>query len=201
MTAVIERPVGELFSVELPTVELSPIVELPAFKRPMFDRPLLNRPLLERPARPRAWFADVSLSELPRDMHLFDLPLEHVLTKLENEVLQLAAEYPRAVYMKWDAEFPCSYIYGYGGPGRGCLFGQALRRLGVTDEKMLAPARGIISLLSDAMGILHIHQLPSKLFERMVVLENAQRAQDLGSAWGHAVETLRRMVDAGPLVA
>lgn len=95
------------------------------------------------------------------------------------EVRKLASEYPDATYSG-----PCSYVVGYAGPGRGCLIGQALRRLGFTKEQLDNVDDGPASY---ALRRLNIPTYVFDSWKSVRILDQIQIYQDDGTPWGEAV--------------
>lgn len=95
---------------------------------------------------------------------------------LTEEVLRLAEEYPEAIGS-------CSYVRGSAGSGVGCIFGQALKNIGVSEsflEEFDTEAAIGISTLSRRLGL-----------EYDPRWSEVQDLQDSEVPWGVAVKDLR----------
>lgn len=111
---------------------------------------------------------------------------------IEKEVIRLATEHPEVVYQRpltYRNGQPlysdyCSYTKGVAGGGEGCIFGQALSNLGMSDDKLAAlDGTGGINTVSEAIGI-EAEQ------DRVYNWELVQGRQDLGLPWGEAIKAL-----------
>lgn len=97
---------------------------------------------------------------------------------VEREVRELAKQFPNTVYT---APNVCSYLRGPAGPGEGCVFGQALAKLGVSPD-FLKGYEGITigTLLNEALA-------STPLIEQYDWANIVQGSQDFGTPWGSAV--------------
>lgn len=109
--------------------------------------------------------------------------------KVESAVRNLAEQFPEAVYEKPAAEVPtkCSYVTGEcrHGAGEGCIFGQALRDVGV-DRNVLArfeQESGGDTSLDNLLAYLGIEYDDAD----MDWAKNVQHKQDTGWNWRAAV--------------
>lgn len=106
--------------------------------------------------------------------------------QIKQEVIRLGTEYPQAKYIHPTCRSfgPCYYNKGevINGPEgkEGCIFGQALQNLGVTDK--LDKLMGIRELLS-ILDIPFSNELGSKFAD-------CQYIQDQNCTWGNAISKL-----------
>lgn len=112
--------------------------------------------------------------------------------EIAREVLALADEHPDAYYRAGEDEV-CSYSRGTAGDGVGCIFGQALRRLGMPEEELAS-----LDELNYGTSVSIAYVLdkiapttPSHLLATMSVV---QKRQDLKDSWGDAVWAVRNYV-------
>lgn len=100
------------------------------------------------------------------------------MSKLLDAVIELANEYPDAVYERSQ----CRYTYGKCDPDEGCLIGQALVRGGfVTFEQLrvLDQQRGYdVRGLCVKLGL---------VIDDVVLLNKIQANQDQGLTWKEAI--------------
>lgn len=115
------------------------------------------------------------------------------LEDLRREVLSLADERPDFVYTSQPG---CTMSNcGYTGikpgttEGEGCIYGQALMRLGVEEKDLTHQEGNIYGVLYGISGIeLEDYGPEVNLFE---AFGDVQKRQDRGIPWGNAVESLR----------
>ena len=120
---------------------------------------------------------------------------DFALEDLRREVLALADERPDFVYPTQkeregvgSGEF-CSYTGARlkSPEGEACIYGQALTRLGVSQDTLMGLSTNIVSLLSGKFG------LDTYNIDYDDALIRVQKAQDGGVSWGKAVEPLRNL--------
>ena len=120
---------------------------------------------------------------------------DFTLEDLRREVLALGDERPDFVYTAQkereglgSSEY-CSYTGArlHSTDGEACIYGQALTRLGVSQDTLMGLSTNIVSLLSVKFG-LDVHNIDYDDALRLV-----QFAQDGGVSWGEAVEYLRNL--------
>lgn len=100
--------------------------------------------------------------------------------QLRDEVVRLGTEYPNAKYITTNYG-TCYYNKGKvanGPDAEGCIFGQALRNLGVPAESLTKIQS--INLVLEALNI----EYGGYSFM------SCQRSQDLGCTWGEAIKAL-----------
>ena len=120
---------------------------------------------------------------------------DFTLEDLRREVLSIADERPDFVYTAQKEReslgvgASCSYTGARinSTEGEACIFGQALTRLGVTQDALIARSMNIYSLLYGefALGKYNIDYADA--------LNSVQYAQDCGVPWGMAVKPLRNL--------
>jgi hypothetical protein len=106
---------------------------------------------------------------------------------VEAQVLLLGHEQPDYVYKNAGTAGTCKYNgpavnhmgKTVGNPSKGCIIGQALQRLGWTDEVEMNKMCAISSLF-----------LQLGIPERSLFLSLVQNAQDVGVPWGKAIEQI-----------
>jgi hypothetical protein len=114
---------------------------------------------------------------------------------LINEVLVLANEMPDYVYLapedEDDEEFVegCSYLRSHDDATKGCIMGQAMRRLGVPDDVLLEHEGQTIVRVLETLGVVDgpMGGDPSTWGTGERWLFDVQQRQDTGEAWGAAV--------------
>lgn len=116
-------------------------------------------------------------------------PTRFTAKDLAREVLRLADQHPTATY---EASVPgeCLYAAGDAAGACGCLMGQAMRALGVTDDELTemdANGEGITAQLTR----LSIDWDTDIAF----ALDCAQTQQDHGYPWGQAVAPVREALN------
>lgn len=118
------------------------------------------------------------------------------LFELKDEILKLAAEKPDFVYTKQGVPSNgCSYVGAsmHTEGGEGCIIGQALMRLGVSEtglrewESGYSTANSIGRLLYDAEFIT-VTEMDNHLID---AIQDTQAGQDTGCSWGEAVISLK----------
>ena len=125
-------------------------------------------------------------------------PIDFTPMELVEAVRALAQEYPEAVYEKPGENSVCLYSAGKADGGVGCIVGQALKRLGCSDEYVSKLDR------LDSCGIDHVakrHFWPdlagwideweeaTEDVPEINWLSVVQMEQDSGHSWGAALET------------
>ena len=120
---------------------------------------------------------------------------DFTLEDLRREVLSIADERPDFVYTAQKEReslgvgASCSYTGARinSTEGEACIFGQALTRLGVTQDALIGRSMNIYSLLYGefALGKYNIDYADA--------LNSVQYAQDCGVPWGMAVKPLRNL--------
>lgn len=106
-----------------------------------------------------------------------------------GEVRKLAAERPDFNYREQPMEHPetradqCSYVYASVGvtEGEGCIIGQALQRLGVSEETLLENDTVFASAFLLNLGVTETDLTSYRWIDRV------QSLQDTGKTWGEAV--------------
>lgn len=118
------------------------------------------------------------------------------LEDLRREVLSIADERPGFVYTAQKEReglgvgASCSYTGARvnSTEGEACIYGQALTRLGVSQDTLMGLSTNIVFLLSIKFG-LDVHNI-----DYDDALIRVQQAQDGGVPWGKAIEPLRSVV-------
>ncbi len=108
------------------------------------------------------------------------------------EVIKVGEAEPDFVYTDQpgvDYDGTCHYLYGNGdGDGRGCIVGQALLNLGITEERIKSFREDYAdTFLPNVLGI----DSPGEGSEEYTALKtimHIQFAQDNGEPWGEAVK-------------
>ena len=108
------------------------------------------------------------------------------------EVIKVGEAEPDFVYTDQpgvDYDGTCHYLYGNGdGDGRGCIVGQALLNLGITEERIKSFREDYAEeFLPNVLG-LTVPDEDSPGLKALETLTNIQFAQDDGKPWGEAVK-------------
>ena len=124
-------------------------------------------------------------------MTKYDFTLEDI----RREVLAIADERPDFVYTAQKEReglgvgASCSYTGArlHSTDGEACIYGQALTRLGVSQDELMGYSDNIASLLYDEFELAEYDDDVAE------TLNSVQREQDAGMPWGEAVKPLRNL--------
>jgi hypothetical protein len=103
--------------------------------------------------------------------------------QLTDKIKELVAKFPDRIYESIGTN--CSYVDSNDSPGKGCLFGEALKELGVSIEKLKA-----FDQENDGSG-LSIDRVLEKYFNIYTrKFDSVQTEQDHGVMWKDCIYSL-----------